>query len=111
VNQNKVFFHDYIVLPVKLYSELIDFQILLQETAILKNKYDCTGNQTYINQAIELMAHAKIAFHSLVETRTTGDQNPKWAGWYHPAKRRPNGGFPTEETILQIEENLKSYMN
>jgi hypothetical protein len=35
-----------------------------------------------------------------------GDKNPRWKGWYDPAKRRPNNGFPTREMLEEIREKI-----
>jgi hypothetical protein len=35
-----------------------------------------------------------------------GDKNPRWKGWYDPAKRRPNNGFPTHEMLEEIRKKI-----
>jgi hypothetical protein len=75
------FFYDHIVLPIKLLLELnriaLEFQII---------SYDGFNNTNY-----EFILEMMRKHH---ETRLEGDKNIKWATWYDPTKRRPNGGYP-----------------
>ncbi|MCB9250685.1 MAG: hypothetical protein H6613_20175 [Ignavibacteriales bacterium] len=36
----------------------------------------------------------------------SGDKNQLWKGWYDPAIRRPNNGFPTFDDLEKIKINI-----
>jgi hypothetical protein len=42
-----------------------------------------------------------------LERSLDGDKNPHWKGWYDPAKRRQNDGFPAQKCWRRYNKNLK----
>jgi hypothetical protein len=44
----------------------------------------------------------------IYKTCRQGDRNEKWKTWYYPEKRRPNNGFPTQEMLRDIQDNLQT---
>lgn len=105
---NNAFYHDYILLPVNLYLDLLTFEISLNEMAFLKKSYEETGDKSKIQQAVQLIVKARSDLETVYSRSLEGDKNPRWKGWYDPAKRRPNNGFPTQEMLNEIEANLKN---
>jgi hypothetical protein len=108
VGADDVFYHDYILLPVNLYLDLLTFEKTLNEMAFLKKSFEETGDKSKLQQAIQLLVKARSELQTVYDRSLEGDKNPRWKGWYDPAKRRPNNGFPTQEMLNEIEKNLKS---
>ncbi|WP_319268665.1 glycosyl hydrolase 115 family protein [uncultured Draconibacterium sp.] len=106
--ENDIFYHDYILLPVQIYSDLLVFEGELHQMAKLKKQFEDTGNEALRQKAIAQIEHARSALKMVYQRRLTGDKNPTWKGWYHPANRRPNNGFPTQEMLNRVEKNLKT---
>lgn len=107
VRKNKTFYNDYIQLPLILYIDLLNFETILHEISKNKYQFEKTGDDVYLENAISHVKSAKNALHVLYENRMKGDENKHWSGWYNPANRRPNNGFPTNAMLNQVEENLK----
>ena len=97
------FFYDQIQLPLQIYSDLLSFEQILHEMFRVKRKYEEDGDENLKNQAKELVKSARSQLNVVMENSTKGDKNPRWKGWYNPAQRRPNNGFPTEKMIDAIE--------
>lgn len=108
VGSDDTFYHDYILLPVNLYLDLLTFESRLNEMALLKKAFEETGEKGKIQQALQLVGTARLDLETVYSRSLEGDKNPRWKGWYDPAKRRPNNGFPTQEMLNEIETNLKS---
>ena len=108
IDSDDTFYHDYILLPVNLYLDLLTFEKRLNEMAFLKKSFEETGNKSKIQQAVQLIEKARSDLKTVYNRSLEGDINPRWKGWYDPAKRRPNNGFPTHEMLNEIEANLKS---
>ncbi len=108
VDSNDTFYHDYILLPINLYLDLLTFESVLNKMAILKKGFEETGDRSKLEQALKLLEQARSALETVHKRNFDGDKNPRWKGWYDPAKRRPNNGFPTQEMLNEIETNLKS---
>ena len=49
---------------------------------------------TNSDDAREIIELARQRFETLHERRLRGDRLQRFAGWYDPATRRPNNGFP-----------------
>jgi hypothetical protein len=81
------FAHDQLVLPIRLFAETAELHLLLLETLL-------AWNENRPEAANERARDAAAVLCEHLETRARGDKNPKWAGWYDPRTRRPNGGFP-----------------
>ncbi len=77
---NPIFFHDHVLLQVKLLLQLnhVVHQIQLASSA--------KDYKTHVKKAVE-----KAKEHH--KTRLEGDKDPEWQGWYDPKARRPNGGY------------------
>ena len=108
VNPGNTFYHDYILLPVHLYMDLLSFEITLNQMAHLKKTYEETGDKINLEEAMKSMEKARSELNIVYKRSLEGDKNKRWAGWYDPAKRRPNNGFPTMEMLDIIESDLKS---
>jgi hypothetical protein len=76
--------------------------------AFLKKSFEETGDKSKLQQAVQLIEKARSDLETVYNRSLEGDKNPRWKGWYDPAKRRPNNGFPTQEMLNEIETNLKS---
>ncbi len=107
INEENTFYHDYIVLPINLYLDLLHFERKLHRMVKLKKVYDDFGKREKLQKALLLLDEAKNELDNLVQRRLDGDKNPRWEGWYDPAIRRPNNGFPTMELLNKVETNLK----
>ncbi|WP_297089344.1 glycosyl hydrolase 115 family protein [uncultured Draconibacterium sp.] len=105
---DNIFYHDYILLPVQIYVDLLAFEGQLHQMTKAKKQFEETGNPDFLKQAIERVGPARTALTTVYERSVNGDKNPTWKGWYDPKNRRPNNGFPTFEMLDTIEENLKS---
>lgn len=105
------FYHDYILLPVRLYLDLLTFENKLTQMALLKKSFEETGNKENLKEALLLLKDAKKDLDTVYNRSLEGDKNKKWSSWYDPAKRRPNNGFPQQEMLVIIENNLISLLN
>ena len=105
---NKEFYYSYILLPTKLYSDLISFESTLHEMALLKKQFEETGDEELIAEAERLLEVGKEKLEVVYKNSKEGDQDSKWENWYSPEIRRPNNGFPTFEMLEDIETTLKS---
>lgn len=107
------FYFDYIQLPVSIYLDLIRFENNLLDIALLKKEFEEKGNKEKIKQALEILINAKTNLEIIYDRRLKGDKNEIWDGWYDPAIRRPNNGFPNFNDLEKINNNLlkilKSY--
>ena len=110
VNSGNTFYHDYILLPVNLYLDLIVFEKTLNDIVLLKSTFEKTGEKRNLEQALNLLEQAKTELETVYKRSLEGDKNQRWKGWYDPAKRRPNNGFPTLEMLDVIETNMKNAM-
>ncbi|NQU54798.1 MAG: glycosyl hydrolase 115 family protein [Bacteroidetes bacterium] len=108
IDSDDTFYHDYILLPVYLYLDLLTFEITLNKMAFLKKTFEETGDKSKLEEALILLEKARSDLKIVYKRSLDGDKNKHWAGWYDPAKRRPNNGFPTMEMLNLIETNLKS---
>lgn len=96
------FCHDYVVLPIKLFAETSELHVNLLAALLAWNEYVQSGDEGQLAHANAAMHAACGVLREHLETRKNGDRNPKWATWYDPTKRRPNGGFPDLETLERI---------
>ncbi|MEP2238770.1 MAG: glycosyl hydrolase 115 family protein [Maribacter sp.] len=108
LKRNDNFYHSYILLPAQLYSDLIAFETVLHNMALLKKEYETTKNQKYLNQAKAMLPKAKKELDIIFEHRSSGDIDDKWKNWYAIGNRRQNNGFPTYEMLNAIEANLNN---
>ena len=108
IESGNTFYHDYILLPVYLYLDLLSFEITLNKMALLKKTYEETGDKSNLEEALELIEKARSDLKIVHQRSVDGDKNKRWEGWYDPAKRRPNNGFPTFEMLDIIETNLSA---
>jgi hypothetical protein len=108
VDIGNTFYHDYILLPVNLYIDLLSFEITLNKMALLKKTFEETGDKTSLEEALKLLEKAGSELNIVYKRSLEGDKNERWAGWYDPVKRRPNNGFPTLEMLNKIGSDLKS---
>lgn len=97
------FFHDQVYLPIRLYSDLLAFERILHEMFLLQRSYEQKPDVHLKNKAKSLLKKARNQLDLIYENRLKGDINRRWEGWYDPAKRRPNNGFPTAEMLDAIE--------
>ena len=106
-SENDSFYHDYIHLPASIYLDLIKFQNDLLDIAILKNKFEENNDSQMIKKAFKILDNAKENLKAVYDRRMQGDKNKLWKGWYDPAIRRPNNGFPTFDDLEKIQMNLQ----
>ncbi len=107
VGGEDIFYHDYVLLPVQIYVDLLSFEGELHKMSKAKKQFEDTGNKDFLKQAIERLDAARTALKTVYSRSVNGDKNPTWKGWYDPKNRRPNNGFPTFEMMDTIENNLK----
>ncbi|KAA3657517.1 MAG: hypothetical protein DWQ04_27825, partial [Chloroflexi bacterium] len=94
VKDQAYFYHDQVLLPVRLLLQLNQFLLHLTLAG-----YHPTQPERLV-QAIEtLQTHTN--------TRLQGDNNQKWATWYSPAKARPNNGYPDIQFLKNIMNKHK----
>ncbi|MEZ5104982.1 MAG: glycosyl hydrolase 115 family protein [Draconibacterium sp.] len=110
VKPESTFYYDYIVLPARLYLDLLTFENRITQMALLKKSFEETGDKEKLQEALSLLGDAKKDLDVVYRNSLEGDKNPKWAGWYDPVKRRPNNGFPQPEMMIVIEDNLNSLL-
>jgi hypothetical protein len=96
------FCHDHLLLPIRLFAETVALHLTLQDARIGWNEYKLEGVAEGIVRANAAIVRAKELLAAHLKTRKEGDRDPKWKTWYDPAKRRPNGGFPTHQDLDQI---------
>jgi hypothetical protein len=108
ISDSDTFYHDYIILPVQLYLDLIVFEDLLHESAKQKKAFDESGKKENLQEAILQFNAAMKALEPVLQRSLDGDKNPRWKGWYDPVKRRPNNGFPTNEMLEEIKHKLEA---
>ncbi len=89
------FCHDHVVLPIRLFVQTVALRLALQDALVAWNENAREGRQDGKTRAEAAIARARDILAAHLKTREDGDKNPKWKTWYDPAKRRPNGGFPT----------------
>ncbi|MCB0742440.1 MAG: glycosyl hydrolase 115 family protein [Ignavibacteriae bacterium] len=105
-SKNDEFYHDYILLPVNIYLDLIKFENNLLDLSLLKNKYEENKNEGSIKKSLLILDEAKKNLKTIYDRRMSGDKNQLWKGWYDPAIRRPNNGFPTFDDLEKIKINI-----
>jgi hypothetical protein len=96
------FCHDYVVLPIRLFSETLELALALHDAVVAWNEFKQLADNAAIVRANAAIANARNLLATHLKTREAGDRNPKWKTWYDPKKRRPNGGFPTREVLEGI---------
>ena len=100
------FYHAYILLPAQLYNDLIAFETTLHSMTKLKNQFEESKNVMFLNKAKALLPSAKEQLEVIYTRRASGDLDNKWKDWYAIKNRRQNNGFPTNDMLSAIEENL-----
>ncbi|MCG9793164.1 glycosyl hydrolase 115 family protein [Flavobacterium algicola] len=111
IDKQDLFYHDYILLPVNLYLDLLEFENCLHKMAQFKKSFEEKGNKQDITQAINLLEDAQLKLEIIYKRSLEGDKNPKWKNWYDPKIRRPNNGFPSNEMLQEIKSNLMKLKN
>lgn len=106
VSDQDHFYYDFVYLPALMYHQLMAFEITIMKAAQLKHAFQHEGRSSGLPEARRLMDLAYTQLEAIYKTCYQGDKNPRWAGWYDPAKRRPNNGFPTLERVRASQENL-----
>ncbi len=100
------FFHDHIELPIRIYLDLLEYNQTLIDLVILSEQNKAQPNQIIQKNIAALVNLGAEQLEQIYQRRLVGDNNPKWAGWYEPAMRRPNNGFPTKEDFEKIAQAL-----
>lgn len=103
LDTSSYFFYDQVYLPINLYADLLQFEGTLHEIYQLKRGYEKSSNPDIKKRAMVNLEKARKQLDVVYKRSLDGDKNPRWKGWYAPAKRRPNNGFPTKEMLDQIE--------
>lgn len=106
VNDEDTFYHDYVVLPINLYHDLLDFENSLHKLAQLKKTFETTNDLDALDQAMDLLIVANEKLEIIHSRSLDGDSNDKWKNWYSPEIRRPNNGFPSKQMLAEIKANL-----
>jgi hypothetical protein len=96
------FCHDYVELPVRLFLQTAELHRALLDAILNGERFRASGDPAARDAANAALDSAAGLLREHLETRETGDRNPKWKTWYDPAKRRPNGGFPDLATIESL---------
>lgn len=110
VSENEDFYHDYILLPINLYVDLLTFETTLHEMSRLKKMFEESGNKSDLEKIKPVLEKARKELDTINKRNIEGDINKKWEGWYDPAQRRPNNGFPTQEKLDAVEATLNSML-
>lgn len=100
--RNSDFFHDHIALPIAIFADLVRFEESLHKLAVLKYRAEDDAVQLDREHAIELLEETERLLSVVYDRRKRGDRNELWKGWYDPAKRRPNNGFPTQAMLEDV---------
>ena len=103
---NADFFHDHVLLPILLYEDLLRYEAGLHRMAALKRAHELSENPEALAQARDILEETRSNFAQLHQRRKQGDRLARFSGWYDPAIRRPNNGFPTTGDLDAIETNL-----
>ena len=103
-----LFYHDYILLPIHLYVDLLTFETSLHQMSRLKKMFEETGDVSHLDGIKPILSKARKELDIINKRNIDGDKNERWKGWYDPAKRRPNNGFPTQEMLDAVEAGLDS---
>ncbi len=100
------FYYDYVYLPALMLNQLLEFECTLGNLAVLKAGISPSAGQIQA-KTDSLLDLAEKQLDEIHETALKGDKYEKWSGWYDPAKRRPNNGFPEPGMITEIRANLE----
>lgn len=106
INEEDTFYHDYVVLPINLYVDLLNFEYSLHQMAQHKKAFETTNDKKELGKAIHLLEDANKQLKIIHKRSLEGDKNPRWKNWYNPKIRRPNNGFPSKEMLEEIQTNL-----
>lgn len=110
--KNPDFFYDHVELPINMFYDLLKFNQSLIALSQLKGKIeqssDLQQQKKLKEQAQQILEHAKTQLQNIYARRLSGDKHPRWASWYDPAKRRPNNGFPSDDSLATIETALQT---
>lgn len=101
------FFHDQVYLPIQLYMDLLTFEDQLHQLYAIQRKQESNPSNELKNEALAQLKTARLQLDVIYNNSMEGDQNPRWKGWYDPAQRRPNNGFPSVEMMDAIELAIK----
>ncbi len=88
------FLHDHLILPITLLRQLLACTECAYRAALSKDTEEC----------LKALREAQSSFEEHRSTRLAGDRDLRWKGWYDPATRRPNGGFPTAAQFERLIE-------
>ncbi len=108
IGAENIFYHDYILYPVQIYVDLLEFEHVLHQMAKDKKQFEDSGDKAKLEKAINSLDATRQTLIVVHDRCISGDKNPTWEGWYNPENRRPNNGFPTQEMLDAIEVNLMS---
>lgn len=104
-----VFFHDHITLPLHLFLDLLEYNQTLIDLVEIKDQLAVNSEDSSALESLaNLLKEGQAQLQKIYARREQGDQNPKWATWYSPKKRRPNNGFPTAQDFEQVKQKLSS---
>lgn len=106
--KNEDFYHDSALLPIHLYVDLLTFETSLHEMSRLKKMIEESGELLHLEDIEKTLAKARKELEIIHQRNIDGDKNERWKGWYDPAKRRHNNGFPSLARLDAIEANFKS---
>ncbi|MFB9057380.1 glycosyl hydrolase 115 family protein [Mariniflexile ostreae] len=101
------FYHAYILLPVQLYADLIAFETTLHAMSKLKREFEISKNIQVLERAKKMIPEAEQQLEHIYKRRAEGDLDDKWKDWYAVKNRRQNNGFPTQDMLMAIQENLE----
>jgi hypothetical protein len=104
LGNKSTYFYDQIYHPLLLYTDLLKFEVSLHELYTTKRQMEANNNSEYRNKAIEQLKLSRKLLEKVYEHSLMEAHDPKWNGWYDPAVRRPNNGFPTQGMLDQIEK-------
>jgi len=107
ISGNNEFYHDFITLPANLFLDLVRFTNNLLDLSMLKKKYEDEGDPEIIHESLKILEETKKNLAMIYKRRMEGDKNQTWKGWYDPARRRPNNGFPKIDDLKRIKENFE----
>ena len=108
INKDSYYFHDQILLPIKMYKELLIFESLLHDLTRIRIAYQSSKDPDLVREAKVIVNEARTQLTRVLDLNITGDKNPRWAGWYAVDKRRPNNGFPAHHMINDIAHAIES---
>jgi hypothetical protein len=106
LEEGRIVFFDQILHPILQYTDLVLFEEELHELYRKKLIYDKDGDEEVQREILEGLERANMLLQEIYKNTGIPSADSKWNGWYDPAKRRPNNGFPTVQMMNEIKNAI-----